>query len=45
MAAKEAKAIGLNKSESQRLESLAGNFGLLALVQTTRLTGGYDLFH
>ena len=33
----------LLQSKSQRLESLAGNYGLLALVQTTRLTGGYDL--
>ena len=32
----------LLQSKSQRLESLAGNYGLLALVQTTRLTGGYD---
>lgn len=28
--------------ESQRLEPLAGSTGLLALVHTTRLTGGYD---
>ena len=33
----------LLQSKSQRLESLAGSHGLLALVQTTRLTGGYDL--
>jgi len=31
------------ESKSQRLEPLAGSVGLLALVQTTRLTGGYDL--
>ena len=36
----------LEQSESQRLEALAGNYRLIALVQTTRLTGGYDLsFH
>ena len=29
-------------SKSQRLEPLASNIGLLALVHTTRLTGGYD---
>ena len=40
---KSGKGNRLEQSESQRLESLAGNFGLLALVQTTRLTGGYDL--
>ena len=28
--------------KSQRLEPLAGSIGLLALVHTTRLTGGYD---
>ena len=32
----------LLQSKSQRLESLAGSIGLLALVQTTCLTGGYD---
>ena len=32
----------LEYSESQRLETLAGINGLLALVQTTRLTGGCD---
>ena len=32
----------LEQSESQRLEALAGNYRLIALVQTTRLTGGYD---
>jgi len=31
------------ESKSQRLEPLAGTIGLLALVQTTRLTGGCDL--
>ena len=40
--AKAVKAMWLEQSESQRLESLAGSVGLLALVQTTRLTGGYD---
>ncbi|MBQ7357789.1 MAG: hypothetical protein IJW65_03530, partial [Clostridia bacterium] len=39
---KSGKGNRLEQSESQRLESLAGSFGLLALVQTTRLTGGYD---
>lgn len=34
----------LEQSESQRLEALAGNYRLIALVQTTRLTGGYDLY-
>ena len=34
----------LLQSKSQRLESLAGSHGLLALVQTTRLTGGYDYY-
>ena len=29
-------------SKSQRTPPLAGNIGLLALVHTTRLTGGYD---
>ena len=32
----------LLQSKSQRLEPLAGSIGLLALVHTTRLTGGYD---
>ena len=31
----------LEHSESQRLETLAGIYGLYALVKTTRLTGGY----
>ena len=35
-------AQGFCKSKSQRLEPLAGSTGLLALVHTTRLTGGYD---
>ena len=30
-------------SKSQRLDPLASSIGLLALVNTTRLTGGYDL--
>ncbi|MBQ4273571.1 MAG: hypothetical protein IJB94_01185, partial [Clostridia bacterium] len=30
--------------KSQRLEPLAGSIGLLTLVHTTRLTGGYDFF-
>ena len=34
----------LEQSESQRLEALAGNYRLIALVQTTRLTGGYDFY-
>ena len=29
-------------SKSQQLEPLAGSIGLLALVHTTRLTGGYN---
>ena len=32
----------LLQCKSQRLEPLAGSIGLLALVHTTRLTGGYD---
>ena len=40
------KAFGLCESllhsKSQRSPPLAGNIGLLALVHTTRLTGGYD---
>ena len=40
------KAFGLCESllhsKSQRLEPLASNIGLLALVYTTRLTAGYD---
>jgi len=39
--AKAANAIRLEHSESPRLETRASN-SLLALEQTTRLTGGYD---
>ena len=35
----------LLQSKSQRLEPLAVTIGLLALVHTTRLTGGYDFIH
>ena len=42
------KAFGLCEallhSKSQRLEPLASNIGLLALVHSTHLTGGYDSF-
>ena len=42
MGGKSDKGNRLEHSESQRLETLAGIDGLLALVQTTRLTGGCD---
>ena len=43
MGGKSGKGNRLEQSESQRLEALAGSYRLIALVQTTRLTGGYDL--
>ena len=42
MGGKSGKGNRLEQSESQRREALAGSYRLIALEQTTRLTGGYD---